>query len=170
MSLPYPPQDRFDLSGSGRRSVVAEKWSPPKKQRAARVERRLAALALRPSLSPTGPAPDRLRVATWNLNSLRARLAGLERFLQRGFPDVVCLQETKAAELSDEARAVFDRFHYEVTHVGAGCYNGTAVASRHPISDVRSSGAFDDDHLDREPRLATCLVHCPGPVRVASVY
>lgn len=141
-----------------------------KELKAARLERRLAALALRPTLSPTGPAPDRLRVATWNLNSLRARLAGVERFLNRVSPDIVCLQETKAAELSDEARALFDRLGYQIAHVGVGCYNGTAVAARSPISDVRSSGSFDDEHLDREARLASCLVHIPEPVRIASVY
>jgi exodeoxyribonuclease III len=130
----------------------------------------MAALALRPSLSPAGPAPERLRVATWNLNSLRARLDGVERFLERVAPDVVCLQETKAASLSPEAEAVFGRHGFDVAHVGLSSYNGVAVAARHPISDVRSSGGFDDEHLDREARLATCLVHCPDPVRVASVY
>ena len=141
-----------------------------KEKEAARLERRRAALALRPSMSPTCPAPERLRVATWNLNSLRARLAGVERFLERVAPDIVCLQETKAADLSDAARALFDRFGYEVAHIGLSSYNGTAVAARHPISDIRASGGFDDEHLDREARLASCLVQCPEPVRVASVY
>ncbi|MCA1845656.1 MAG: endonuclease/exonuclease/phosphatase family protein, partial [Actinobacteria bacterium] len=140
------------------------------RKQAERLARREAALALRPSLSPTGPAPDRLRVATWNLNSLRARLGGLDRFLERVAPDIVCLQETKTADLSEDARALFARHGLEIAHVGKGCYNGTAVAARHPISDVRSSGSFGDEHLDREPRLASCLVHCPDPVRVASVY
>lgn len=144
--------------------------SVSKEQQAARLERRMAALALRPTLSPTGPAPGRLRLATWNLNSLRARLGAVERFLTRTEPDVVCFQETKTAALSDEAQALFDRLGYEVAHVGVGCYNGTAVAARHPISDVRSSGSFNDEHLDREARLASSLVHCPEPLRVASVY
>ena len=130
----------------------------------------MAALALRPALSPPGPAPERLRIATWNVNSLRARLAGLERFLDRVVPDILCLQETKAAELSDAARAMFDRHGYGVAHVGLGSYNGVAVAARHPIDDVRSSGAFDDEHLDREARLTACVVCCPAPVRVVSVY
>ena len=134
------------------------------------MERRRAALALRPSLSPAAPAPDRLRVATWNLNSLRARLGGVERFLQRVAPDILCLQETKAAELSEPARALFDRYGYQVAHVGRGSYNGVAVAARYPISDVRSSGGLDDEHLDREPRLASAVVDCGTPLRVVSVY
>ncbi len=139
-------------------------------KRAARLERRNAALALRPSMSPTGPAPERLRVATWNLNSLRARLAAVERFLERVEPDIVCLQETKAPALSDVATAMFDRLGYAVVHVGHGSYNGVAVATRHPVEEPRSSGDFDDEALDREPRLATCLVRAPTPIRVASVY
>jgi exodeoxyribonuclease III len=149
---------------------MAERRFVSKEKEAARLERRRAALALRPSLSPTGPAPDRLRIATWNLNSLRARLAGVERFLERVAPDIVCLQETKAASLSDDAAAMFDRYGYGVAHAGLSSYDGVAVAARHPIGDVRSSGGFDDEHLDREARLATCIVHCPEPVRVASVY
>ena len=130
----------------------------------------MAALAMRPSLSPTGPAPDRLRLATWNLNSLRARLAGVERFLERVVPDIVCLQETKAAELADAARALFDRYGYHVAHVGTGSYNGVAIAARHPISDILSSGVMDDEHLDREARLVSAVVRCPMPLRVVSVY
>ena len=130
----------------------------------------MAALARRPSLSPAGPAPERLRIATWNLNSLRARLSGVERFLARVAPDIVCLQETKTAELSPEAEATFERCGYQVAHVGRNSYNGVAVAARHAISDIRSSGGFDDDHIDREARLASCIVHCPDPMRVASVY
>src|SRR5690606_6945869 len=121
-------------------------------KQAARLARREAALALRPSMSPTGPATDQLRVATWNLNSLRARLPAVERFLERAHPDVVCLQETKAAQLSEPALELFARLGYEATHVGAGAYNGVAVLARHPIDGVASSGDLGDEHLDREPR------------------
>ncbi|MEY2397670.1 MAG: exodeoxyribonuclease, partial [Actinomycetota bacterium] len=137
---------------------------------AARLRRRNEALALRETMSPPGPAPDRLRVATWNLNSLRARLPAVERFLERAQPDVLLLQETKTASLSDAASSLFDSHGYVSTHVGAGAYNGVAVMSRFPIRDAQSSGEFDNEHLDREPRLATCVVETPDPVRVASVY
>jgi exodeoxyribonuclease III len=109
-------------------------------------------------------------VASWNLNSLKVRLAGVERFLDRVRPDILCLQETKAAALSAAAMAMFDRHGYEVTHVGAGAYNGVAVASRHPLDDVVSSGDFDDEHLDREPRVVSCVVRAPTATRVVSVY
>ena len=149
---------------------MAERSSVSAAKRAARLERRKAALALRPSLSPPGRAPERLRVATWNLNSLRARLPAVERFLDRVHPDIVCFQETKAPELSEVAAAMFQRHGYRAAHVGSGSYNGVAVVTRHPTEDIRSSGDLDDEHLDREPRVASCLVRTPAPVRVVSVY
>ena len=137
---------------------------------AARRRRREAALALRPSLSPAAPAPDRLRMATWNVNSLRARAEALERFLGRVAPDVLCLQETRAGGVVPAVQAVLDRDGYRIAHVGVGSRNGVAVAARHPIDDVVASGGFGDDLLDREPRVIAALVHCPEPVRVVSVY
>jgi exodeoxyribonuclease-3 len=142
----------------------------PSAKDAERLERRRAALALRPSMSPSGRAPHRLRVATWNLNSLRARLAAVERFLDRVHPDVLCLQETKAAQVSGAAEAMFERHGYQAAHVGTGPYNGVAVVARHPIGETELSGALGDEHLDREPRLVTCVVGTPAPIRVASVY
>jgi exodeoxyribonuclease-3 len=121
-------------------------------------------------MSPPGPAPDRLRLATWNLNSLRARLPAVERFLTRVRPDVLCLQETKAAAVADQARAVFDRHGYRIEHVGANAYNGVAIAARHPIVDVQAAGQFDDAVLDREPRIIAAVVEAATPLRVVSVY
>src|SRR5438046_1007527 len=102
-------------------------------KRAARLERRNEALALRPSLSPSGPAPERLRVATWNLNSMRARFPAVERFIERVRPDIVCFQETKTAELPAAVTERFEHHGYQLTHVGRGSYNGVAVAARHPL-------------------------------------
>ena len=121
-------------------------------------------------MSPPGPATDHLRVATWNLNSLRARLPGVERLIERTRPDVLCLQETKTAGLDEPARSMFDRLGYHVTHVGASHYNGVAIATTAAPADVVSSGDFDDEALDREPRVASCLVATPEPLRVVSVY
>jgi exodeoxyribonuclease-3 len=121
-------------------------------------------------MSPPGPAPDRLRLATWNVNSLRARLPTVERFLTRVRPDVLCLQETKAAAVTDEARAVFDRHGYGIEHVGANAYNGVAVAARYPIVDVQAAGQFNDAALDREPRILAAVVDASTRLRVVSVY
>ena len=143
---------------------------PPSAAHAARLERRNAALAVRPSQSPSGRAPDRLRLATWNLNSLKARLGAVERFVDRVHPDVLCLQETKVGRLVDGAVSAFERLGHTVAHIGAGSYNGVAVAARHPIVDICASGDLGDEHLDREPRLLSCVVEMFEPCRVASVY
>lgn len=139
---------------------------------AARAARREAALALRASLSPTGAAgDDRLRIATWNLNSLKPRLPAVDRFLERARPDVLCLQETKAASLTDAALEVFARHGFEAVHAGTNSYNGVAIVTRHPMSDVVASGGFADEHLDREPRVISAVVRVSGvAVRVVSVY
>ena len=119
-------------------------------------------------MSPPGPAAaGRLRIATWNLNSLKARLPAVERFVERTQPDILCLQETKAAQVSAPAAAMFERLGYEITHVGAGAYNGVAIAARQPLTDVIGSGDFGDEHLDREPRVISAVV---GGVRAVSVY
>jgi exodeoxyribonuclease-3 len=119
---------------------------------------------------PTGPAPDRLRIATWNLNSLKARLPAVERFVTRTQPDVLCLQETKAGALSDAAATMFDALGYTVAHAGDGPYNGVAVAARHPIAEVQASGALADEHLDREARVISAVIDGPMSLRVVSVY
>jgi exodeoxyribonuclease-3 len=140
-------------------------------QKEASLQRREAALAARPEMSPSGPAEgDRLRIATWNLNSLRTRVGGVERLLDRAAPDVLCLQETKVPQLAAATEAMFADRGYRVTHVGAGGYNGVAIASRRPVRESVTSGQFGDEHLDREPRVVACVVDTPEPVRVVSVY
>lgn len=106
-----------------------------------------------------------MRLATWNVNSLRARLERVEEWLTAVEPDVVCLQETK---LADEAFPMlsFQAMGYESAHFGQGRWNGVAILSRVGLSDV-VAGFEDSDEADPEARLlwATC-----GGVRVASVY
>jgi exodeoxyribonuclease III len=153
-------------SGSDTGRPVSERASRDGARRA----RREAALAARTSMSPIGPAADRVRVASWNLNSVRVRLPAIERFLGRVQPDILCLQETRTAALSDAARALFDRCGYAVVHVGTGGRNGVAVAAREALEDIQVSGGFADEHLDREPRMASGVVPGTTPVRVASVY
>ncbi len=76
-----------------------------------------------------------MRIATWNVNSLRARLEKVSWWLDRARPDVLLLQETK---LSDR-EAPFDelaRHGYQLAHHGEGRWNGVAIASRVGLSDV----------------------------------
>ncbi len=105
-----------------------------------------------------------MRLATWNVNSLKARLERVEQWVAENAPDVLCLQETKLADAAFPSM-VFHGLGYESAHHGEGRWNGVAIISRIGLADIVSG--FDDDHPDREARLlwATC-----GPVRVASCY
>ena len=113
-------------------------------------------------MSPVGPAPEQFRVATWNVNSLKARTPALRRFLERAVPDVMLLQETKASEVAPVAAEVFDDLGYGVVHSGAGAYNGVAIAARHPIGDVVVSADFADELLGHEPRLISAVIEAPS--------
>ncbi|MFJ9604877.1 exodeoxyribonuclease III [Kitasatospora sp. NPDC101176] len=114
-----------------------------------------------------------VRIATWNINSVTARLPKLLEWLESAKPDVLCLQELKCAADAfphDEVRAL----GYETAAHGTGRWNGVAVVSRLGLEDVvrdlpGQPGYLADGALlpDVEPRAvaATC-----GPVRVWSVY
>ena len=106
-----------------------------------------------------------MRLATWNVNSLKARLPRVEEWLAQFEPDVVCLQETKMADTAFPD-LTFREMGYECAHHGEGRWNGVAVLSRIGLEDVRS-GWDDGGEDDPQARLlwATC-----GGVRVASAY
>ncbi|MCW2606598.1 MAG: xthA [Frankiales bacterium] len=102
-----------------------------------------------------------MRIATWNVNSITARLPRLLPWLEEAQPDVVALQETKCADAAfpyaDLAAA-----GYEAAHAGDGRWNGVAVLSRVGLEDV---SLVHDGHP--EPRLVSA--QC-GPLHVTSVY
>lgn len=105
-----------------------------------------------------------MRIATWNVNSLKARLPRVEEWLADVAPDVVCLQETKMADEAFPA-LTFSAMGYESVHHGEGRWNGVAVLSRVGL-DAPLHG-FDGVFEDPDARLvwATC-----GGVRIASAY
>jgi exodeoxyribonuclease-3 len=116
-----------------------------------------------------------MRIATWNVNSLKARFEKLVWWVERASPDVLLLQETKCAD-ADVPRDALAKLGYEVAHHGSGGRNGVAILSRTPISDVETN--FGEplkektaDISDAEPlaeaRMITAVV---GGVRVASLY
>ena len=76
-----------------------------------------------------------MRVATWNVNSLKARLPRVEEWLAIANPDVLCMQETKLADSAFPSMA-FQALGYESVHVGEGRWNGVAMLSRVGVDDV----------------------------------
>jgi exodeoxyribonuclease-3 len=106
-----------------------------------------------------------MRLATWNVNSLKARLPRVEAWIVANEPDVLCLQETKLTDSAFPA-LVFHGLGYDSAHHGEGRWNGVAILSRVGLDHV-VSGFGDGGPRDDEARLlwATC-----GPLRVASCY
>jgi exodeoxyribonuclease-3 len=110
-----------------------------------------------------------VRIATWNVNSVLARLPRLVEWLEQAAPDVVCLQETKVGADAFPADSVTP-LGYAVAHNGEGRWNGVAVLSRVGLEDVARGlpgdpGFPDEGTLEARTIAATC-----GPVRVRSVY
>jgi len=107
-----------------------------------------------------------VRVATWNVNSLKARMARVEEWLGYARPDVLCMQETKLADKAFPALA-FGALGYESAHFGQGQWNGVAILSRVGLDHVAAgfSDQAEDDAIEARLLWATC-----GGVRVASVY
>jgi len=125
-----------------------------------------------------------MRIATWNVNSLKARQEAVENWLARAAPDVLLMQETKLPD-QDAPVMAFAMRGYELVHHGEGRWNGVAIAARQGLGigglvtnfglgGVRDSsagstasvGEEDFDPLD-EARMVSAFV---GGVRVASLY
>ena len=117
-----------------------------------------------------------MRIATWNVNSLKARLEKVTWWLERARPDVLLLQETKLTDANAPVDA-FRQAGYELAHHGEGQWNGVAIACRGPITDVVSNfgeplrPAATSDEGDDEPWAEARMVaaRCGG-VRVVSIY
>jgi exodeoxyribonuclease-3 len=104
-----------------------------------------------------------LRLATWNVNSLKVRLGHLLDWLADQQPDIACLQETKTEDANfpvEELRAA----GYQSVYCGQKAYNGVAILARTPISDVAHGIAdFADD-----PKR--CISASVGGVRIVCLY
>jgi len=106
-----------------------------------------------------------VRIATWNVNSLTARLGRVEEWIGYSQPDVLCLQETKQADAAFPHGA-FAALGYETAHHGDGRWNGVAIASRVGLADISTGlGSDEDDAQGNRLVAADC-----GGVRVLSVY
>jgi exodeoxyribonuclease-3 len=109
-----------------------------------------------------------MRIATWNVNSVRQRLGHLTQWLAETKPDLVCLQELKC---QDEAfpRMEIEALGYNCAVLGQKTFNGVALLSRLPLEDVRRGLPGDDS--DEQARYIEAVVSVPsGVVRVASIY
>jgi exodeoxyribonuclease-3 len=109
-----------------------------------------------------------MRVATWNVNSIRKRLDNMQAWLKERNPDIVCLQEIKCV---DEAfpRETFEALGYNVAVHGQKAFNGVALLSKLPFDEV-APGLIGDDS-DVQARFLEALVSTKtGILRVVSLY
>ena len=104
-----------------------------------------------------------MRIATWNVNSLRVRLPHLLDWLRDAQPDVACLQETKTEDANFPA-AELRAAGYESVFCGQKAYNGVAILSRAPIADV---GHGIPDFADDPKR---CIHATINGVRIVCLY
>ena len=109
-----------------------------------------------------------MQIATWNINSVKAHLDVALAWLKEEKPDIVCLQEIKC-ETEAFPKAPFEELGYNAAVFGQKTYNGVAILSRAPASDVRRGLPGDDG--DTQARYIEAVVPWhQGVVRVASIY
>jgi exodeoxyribonuclease III len=109
-----------------------------------------------------------MRIATWNVNSIKQRLEHLSTFVKSADPDVLCLQELKCM---DEAfpRAEVEALGYNVVTHGQKTYNGVAILSKRPLENVQR-GLPGDEGDEQARYLEGTLSTSAGVMRVASIY
>jgi exodeoxyribonuclease-3 len=99
-------------------------------------------------MPPLPPVPMPMKIATWNVNSLKVRLQHLLTWLEANPVDVLCIQETK---LTDDKfpLAEINAAGYQVVFAGQKTYNGVAILSKHPIEDVQKGNPHFEDEQQR---------------------
>jgi exodeoxyribonuclease-3 len=105
-----------------------------------------------------------MKIATWNVNSINARLDHLLGWLTDTQTDVVCLQETKCVDENFPYQPIFD-LGYHTAFYGQKSYNGVAILSKHEIEDVQKNFPGDDD--DSPKRLIAATIK---GVRIVNTY
>ena len=105
-----------------------------------------------------------MKIATWNVNSIKARIERLAAFLEREKPDVLCLQELKCVEEMFPLPAIH-ALGYHAAISGQKTYNGVALVTKKPVKDVERG--FGDDSPDTAARHIAATI---DGIRVMSVY
>jgi exodeoxyribonuclease-3 len=109
-----------------------------------------------------------MRIATWNVNSIKQRMDNAASWLAERQPDIVCLQETKCV---DDAfpREALEALGYNVAVHGQKTFNGVAILSKHPFDEVTSG--LPGDHSDDHARFMEAVISTKdGSLRVATIY
>jgi exodeoxyribonuclease-3 len=111
-----------------------------------------------------------MRIATWNVNSVNARLERVLEWFESAAPDVAVLQEIKCLDEKFPTEA-FEHLGYNVAVHGQKTYNGVAMLSKFPMEDVRRGLPFlHDDEVDEQSRYIEAVIAAPTPFRMVGIY
>ena len=114
--------------------------------------------------------PSQIKIASFNVNSVKARLPRLLEWLKNSNPDIVCLQELKCVEKEFPFEALFDA-GYNAVVVGQKTYNGVAILSKFKIEDVVKALPTLNGEVDEQARYIEAVIPIKNAaIRVASVY
>ena len=106
-----------------------------------------------------------MKIATWNVNSINARLDHLLTWFREASPDVAALQEIKCIDEKFPTEA-FESLGYNVAVHGQKTYNGVALLSKYPMEDVHRG--LPGDETDEQARYIEALIASPRPIRVGA--
>jgi exodeoxyribonuclease III len=106
-----------------------------------------------------------MQIATWNVNSVKARLDTILAWLREAKPDIACFQELKCED-NNFPRLEFEALGYNLALHGQKSYNGVAILSKRPFDEVTMRLPGDDEG-DQQSRYVEAVI---GGVRVASIY
>lgn len=111
-----------------------------------------------------------MRIATWNVNSVNARLERVLGWFEAEAPDVAVLQEIKCVDEKFPTED-FERLGYNVVVHGQKTYNGVALLSKFPVEDVRKGLPFlSEDEVDEQARYVEAVIGAPTPFRIVGIY
>src|SRR5664279_1066076 len=110
-----------------------------------------------------------MKIATWNVNSIRIRVDAAMAWLKEANPDVVCLQELKCQD-EQFPREPFEALGYNCAVHGQKTYNGVAILSKRPMEDVTPRLPGGDDTDDHARYIEALVPSEKGVVRIASIY
>lgn len=106
-----------------------------------------------------------MKIATWNVNSIKSRLDHVLKWCEANQPDVLCLQETKSVDEKFPYRKLNALGYPHIEHLGERAYNGVAIVSKLPLTDVVTK--LPGDKLDTQSRMIAVTVNA---VRLVNVY
>ena len=106
-----------------------------------------------------------MKIATWNINSIKSRIDHVLRWCQQNEPDLLCLQETKSVDEKFPYAKLHAIGYPHIEHLGERAYNGVAILSRAVLTDVVTS--LPGDRTDNQSRFISAKT---GSIRLINVY